>query len=68
MFQKVNAKSGKRTTVSITEARRLLLERTAIEATNALGKSVKWTDIINYMIDEYSNEALKDIKNGRYEK
>lgn len=68
MFQKVNSKPGKRTTVSITESRRLLLERTAIEATNALGKSVKWTDIINYMIDEYSSEALKDIKSGRFGK
>lgn len=61
MFMKVKKEAEKRTTVSIVEKRRLKLERLAIEATNEIGRSVKWTDIINQLIDEYSDEAKKDI-------
>lgn len=61
MFTKVKKEAEKRTTVSIVEKRRLKLERLAIEATNEIGRSVKWTDIINQLIDEYSDEAKKDI-------
>lgn len=50
-----------RTTVSIVEKRRLKLERLAIEATNEVGRMVKWTDIINQLIDEYADECKKDI-------
>lgn len=51
----------KRTTVSITEQRRIKLERLAIEATMKTGKTVKWTDIVNHLIDNYAEEAKKDI-------
>lgn len=50
-----------RTTVSIVEKRRLKLVRLAIAATNEVGKQVKWTDIINQLIDEYADEVKKDI-------
>lgn len=61
MFMKVKKEAEKRTTVSIVEKRRLKLERLAIEATNEIGRTVKWTDIINQLIDVYSDEAKKDI-------
>lgn len=55
------APQGKRTTVSITEQRRMRLERIAIDTTMQTGKVVKWTDIINWMIDNYSVDAKKDM-------
>lgn len=62
MFEKVRATPPmKRTTVSITEQRRIKLERLAIEATMKTGKTVKWTDIVNHLIDHYAEEAKKDI-------
>ncbi len=52
----------KRTTVSITEQRRMKLERLAIDATIKTGKTVKWTDLVNYLIDNYADEAKADIE------
>lgn len=61
MKAKTSAPKPKRTTVSVTEQRRMKLERIAIETTMATGAVVKWTDVINYMIDNYSDDAKKDM-------
>ena len=56
------ATTMKRTTVSITEQRRMKLERLAIEATMKTGRSVKWTDLVNFLIDHYAEDAKADIE------
>ena len=66
MLMKAKASpQGKRTTVSITEQRRMRLERIAIETTMQTGKVVKWTDVINWMIDNYADDAKKDMGNQK---
>ncbi|MGJ0630069.1 hypothetical protein [Xenorhabdus bovienii] len=51
----------KRTTMAIVTERKLKLERLAIDASHAAGKSISWTDIVNHLIDNYSKEAAKDL-------
>lgn len=39
----------------------MALERAAIDVSNEVGRTIKWTDIANVLFDEYLNEAKKDI-------
>jgi len=50
-----------RTTVSIPMAKKMELERKAIEISYKTGKSIKWTDIIHYMIENYQVMAKQDL-------
>lgn len=65
----------KQTTISVTqmttkkyaslrvpEEKKMALEKAAIEVSYATGIPYKWTDIVFYLIDEYSKEAIKDLK------
>lgn len=49
---------SKRSTYNVTESRKLKLERLAVNATTKLGKPIAWTEIIGFMIDNYSKEAM----------
>lgn len=48
--------------VRINPERRLALEKAALEISQKKGQIVKYTDVINYLIDEYLKDAVKDIK------
>lgn len=50
-----------RTTVSIPIAKKMELERKAIEISYKTGKSIKWTDVLHYMINNYQNMAKQDL-------
>jgi len=41
------------------------LERAAIDISQAVGKTVKWTDVANYLFTECLKEATKDMKAKR---
>lgn len=50
------------TSVRINEERKIKLERTAVDLTTLTKKIVKMSDVINYMIDNYLQDAKKDIQ------
>lgn len=52
---------AKRTTYNVTEERKLRLERLAINASVKLGKTVTWSEILGYMIDNYAKDATDDL-------
>lgn len=49
------------TTISVYKSRKKLLERSARKASTDLDETIKVSDIINYMIDNMSGEAIRDI-------
>ncbi|EBS2330126.1 hypothetical protein DPT14_04105 [Salmonella enterica subsp. enterica serovar Telelkebir] len=51
----------KRTTYTLAESKKIKIERLAIDASTKLGKTIKWTDIMSYLIDNYAKEATEDI-------
>ncbi|EDJ2557665.1 hypothetical protein CE665_25520 [Salmonella enterica subsp. enterica serovar Poona] len=51
----------KRTTYTLPERKKIKLERLAIDASGKIGKTIKWTDIMTYMVDNYAKEATDDI-------
>lgn len=55
----------KYTSLRVREDRKMELERAAIEISQAVGKTVKWTDVANYLFIEYLKEAKKDMKAKR---
>lgn len=53
---------NKRTTISVSQEKKLRLERMAIEASHATKTSISWTDIVNYLLDTYAKDACEDLK------
>jgi len=53
------------TSVRINEIRRMKLEKGAIEITVATNKITKISDVVNYLLDNYLQEAIKDMKSKR---
>jgi len=51
-----------RTTASITTEKKNLLSETAIRVSAATGRQVTWTDLLNYVIDNYTELAEKKLK------
>lgn len=49
----------------VSEERKLMLQKAAIEVSYATGKPLKWSEVAFYLIDEYLNEAVKDLKAKR---
>ncbi|EEP9144673.1 hypothetical protein HBD75_003476 [Salmonella enterica] len=49
------------TTVRINEDRKLEIKRKIIEIGSKTGEILKVTDVTNYLIDHYLDEAVKDI-------
>ncbi|MES1879252.1 hypothetical protein ABUT94_09885 [Escherichia coli] len=56
---------AKRTTYNVTEERKMKLERLAINASVTLGKTITWTEILGYLIDNYSKDAAEDLMSAK---
>jgi uncharacterized protein YfdQ (DUF2303 family) len=54
----------KRKTYNITEDRQIRLERLAIDISSKTGKTVKWSELVTYLIDNYQKEAAEDMKSA----
>ncbi|WMT17216.1 hypothetical protein [Serratia fonticola] len=54
-------KMAKRATYNVTEERKLRLERLAIDTSVKIGKTVTWTEIIGFLIDNYAKDAADDL-------
>jgi len=52
---------NKRTTISIKEDKKLMLERAGIEIAYKTGKMVSWSEVVHYMIENYSKMAVQDM-------
>ncbi|EBD7376262.1 hypothetical protein HG341_000470 [Salmonella enterica] len=59
---------AKRTTYNVTEERKMKLERLAINASVKLGKTITWTEILGYLIDNYAKDAADDLMSTRQKK
>ena len=57
-----------RKNVGVSMDRYLKIERAAVDITAKTGKVTKWSDVVNYLIDEYLNEAKQDMINRREKK
>ena len=51
----------RRTTMGVTLDRKQILQKAVLDIAKKSGTGVKWTDVVNYMIDEYTQEAAKDL-------
>ena len=56
---------AKRTTYNVTEERKMKLERLTINASVKLGKTITWTEILGYLIDNYSKDAAEDLMSAK---
>lgn len=56
---------AKRTTYNVTEETKMKLERLAINASVKLGKTITWTEILGYLIDNYSKDAAEDLMSAK---
>ncbi|OCS78072.1 hypothetical protein BBZ54_07850 [Escherichia coli] len=56
---------AKRTAYNVTEERKMKLERLAINASVKLGKTITWTEILGYLIDNYSKDAAEDLMSAK---
>lgn len=50
-----------RKSIGINNDRYLKIERAAVDITAKTGKITKWSDIVNFLIDEYLAEAKQDM-------
>lgn len=55
----------KRKNLAVPAETYLKIERVAVEVTAKTGKITKWTDIVNYMITNYLDEARQDLIHQR---
>lgn len=53
--------SKKYTSLRVSEATKMKLERVAIDVSYETKESTKWTDVANYLFDVYLQEAKKDM-------
>lgn len=53
------------TSLRVREDRKLRLERAAIEISNVTKRTVKWTDVANYLFENYLKDAANDMKSKR---
>ncbi len=51
----------KYTSLRVSEATKMKLERVAIDVSYETKESVKWTDVANFLFDQYLNEAKSDM-------
>jgi len=58
-------KKRKDTTIAINGERKGLLQDAAVEITIATRETIKTSTIVQYLIDNYLNDAVKDLKNQR---
>lgn len=58
-------KKRKDTTIAINGERKGLLQDAAVEITIATRETIKTSTIVQYLIDNYLSDAVKDLKNQR---
>lgn len=58
-------KKRKDTTIAINGERKDVLQDAAVEITIATRETIKTSTIVQYLIDNYLDEAVKDLKNKR---
>ncbi|SON52704.1 hypothetical protein [Vibrio tapetis] len=51
----------KYTSLRVSESTKMKLERVAIDVSYETKESVRWTDIANFLFDEYLTEAKSDM-------
>ncbi|HEY2452905.1 MAG TPA: hypothetical protein VGI71_09830 [Scandinavium sp.] len=56
---------AKRMTYNVTEERKMKLERLAINTSVKLGKTITWTELLGYLIDNYAKDAADDLMSSR---
>ena len=54
-------KKMSRKSIGISNERYLRIERAAVDITAKTGKVTKWSEIVNYLIDQYLNDAKQDM-------
>lgn len=59
---------SKRATYNVTESRKIKLERLAINASVKLERTVTWTELLTYIIDNHSKELFEDFIASEIEK
>ena len=52
---------NKRKNLGVPAETHMRIERVAVEITAKTGKVTKWTDVVNFMIENYLNEAKLDM-------
>lgn len=57
--------ANKRTTYNVTQQRKDKLERLAIQTSNKIKRTVKWTEIVSHAIDYYAEDSAQDIAHKR---
>lgn len=57
----ISTQNKKRTSLAITAERKLKIERLAVDLSYKIGKSVSWTELANYILDNYAKDAVQDI-------
>ena len=53
--------SSKRTNMGVSMERKDALQKAVLDIAKRTNVIVKWTDVANYMIDNYTKEAIEDI-------
>lgn len=53
----------KRKNLGVPTETHMKIERVAVEITAKTGKVTKWTDVVNYMISNYLQDAKHDLIN-----
>lgn len=52
---------AKRKNLGVPAETHMKIERVAVEITAKTGRVTKWTDVVNFMIENYLNEAKQDL-------
>lgn len=52
---------NKRKNLGVPADTHMKIERVAVEITARTGRVTKWTDVVNFMIENYLNEAKHDM-------
>lgn len=49
--------------VAVTEETKMKIERVALEVSNKTNNIIKWSEVVHYLIENYLEEARKDMLN-----
>ncbi|NLD08801.1 MAG: hypothetical protein GX667_04330 [Xanthomonadaceae bacterium] len=52
---------SKATTLHVNDQRKRKLDRLALEVSYKSGKMITWTELVNYTLDNYLDDAVKDL-------
>nr|CBA71866.1 hypothetical protein ARN_05590 [Arsenophonus nasoniae] len=49
--------------IAVTEETKMKIERVALEVSNKTNNIIKWSEVVHYLIENYLEEARKDMLN-----